>query len=97
MQGRVTKRKPANRGITKEDRIEFEIQTGQRDKLADGTPITKAREDHFKAQDKFEAKLQKQTEKQADILVEEVKQVPQTENPVVPVADTKKEAPKAKK
>lgn len=96
MIGRVTKRKPANRGITKEDEIAHKIQTGKRDKLADGTPIAEAREQHFKAQDKFEAKLQKQTEKQADVLVEEVKQVPKTENPVAAKVESEKEAPKRK-
>lgn len=97
MQGRVTKRVPANRGITKEDKIAHEIQTGKRDKLADGTPIAEAREEHFKAQDKFEAKLAKQTEKQSDSVVEEVKQVPKTESSVAPTTDdAKKSAPKRK-
>lgn len=95
MQGRVTKRVPANRGITKEDEIAHKIQTGKRDKLADGTPIKEAREKHLEIQDKFEAKLAKSTEKQS-AEVAETKETPKTESPIEAKVESLKETPKKK-
>jgi hypothetical protein len=97
MQGQVTKRKPRNRGITKEDKLQYDIQMGHAKKLASGQTIEAARKEHLERQAKFEAKLEKQTIKQSPELKEEVaKESPLAESPTAAKMETAKEAPKKK-